>query len=180
MTITAEDLRERRTFFYSQVEKAAQRGFKVGFASAKYKEHYGKWPPDAWSADARRMYMADAGWQARLDHRRIEAEHYEEWERGVKPIAEARKVEWMAKHAGPERVMLGVKGSIAQCYQSERRVRPIHGHILGETIALCGKFIDRWLTNRKPFSSSTEYGCKKCKAVYAKQNQLPFILEKPR
>jgi len=176
MTLSAEELRERRSFFNSMIERAAQRGFKVGFASAKFKEQYGDWPPDAWSKEARRIYMADPKWQARLDDRRRELEHYEQWEREVRPIADARKAEWLLKHAGPERVgpLPGEKGSIVGCYQSEKRSRPIHGFVLGEDVSLCGKLIERWITQRKPFSTTTEYGCKKCKAVLSKRNQLPL------
>lgn len=174
MSITAEDLSERRSFFNDMVARAQTRGFKPGFASAKYKEMYGDWPPDSWSNKARRLYMQDPTWQAKQDHRRKEAEHYEAWERDVKPIAEARKAEWMTKHAGPERVVTGIQGSIAQCWQSENRARPIHALALGEVVSLCGKLVEKWLTNRKPFSSATEYGCKKCKKVFTQRNQLPL------
>lgn len=174
MSIAAEELRERRSFFDDMVQRASRRGFKPGFASAKYKEMYGDWPPKSWSKRVQEIFLLDDAWQAKLAHRMIEAAHYEEWERDVKPIAEARKAEWMAKHAGPERVVQGDRGSIAQCYQSEKRARPIHGLVLGDVVTLCGKLVERWLTNRKVFSNTTEYGCKKCKAIFAKRNQLPL------
>ena len=172
-----EELADRKSFFDKMIERASHFGFKAGFPSVRYKEQYGDWPPDEWSKTARRIYMSDPKWQARLDHRNREREHYEAWERDVRPIAEARKVEWLMKNAGPERVgpLPGEKGTIASCYQSEKRARPIHGFVIGEDVSLCGRLVERWITQRRPFTTTTEYGCKKCKAVFAKRNQLPLV-----
>ena len=165
---------EQYAFFSTMAEKAQHFGFKPGFASAKFNEEYGEWPPREWSAELLEIFMYDPQWQAKEEARRIERDHYEAWERDVKPIAEARKAAWFLKHPRPERVgsQEDAPGSLVQCYESEKRGRPLHAFRPGETTALCGKLVSGWLTARKVFTMGTEYGCKKCKKVYAKRNQL--------
>jgi hypothetical protein len=46
---------------------------------------------------------------------------------------------------------------------------------VGGSISLCGRLVERWITERKPFTTATEYGCKRCKKVYAARNQLPLV-----
>jgi DNA repair protein RadD len=62
----------RRVFFDLQLDWARRRGYKPGFAAAKYKEKYGSWPPWSWSQQAKAEFASDAGWQRRLNRR-------EEW-----------------------------------------------------------------------------------------------------
>lgn len=40
---------ERREYFAQMREHAAERGFKPGFAAARYRNLFGEWPPRAWS-----------------------------------------------------------------------------------------------------------------------------------
>lgn len=55
---------EKRKFYDEQVAIAKRRGFKPGFASFKFKEKYGSWPPWAWSQATKAAYAQDSIWQA--------------------------------------------------------------------------------------------------------------------
>jgi DNA repair protein RadD len=71
------ELKERQTepealrwaFFWRQVVMAKSKGFKPGFASALYKERYGKWPPRHWSDQISSQFASDALWQSLLERR---------------------------------------------------------------------------------------------------------------
>jgi DNA repair protein RadD len=54
---------DRRAYFDKQVERARHQGFKPGFASAKYKEKYGEWPPWAWGQAVKADFQSDKVWQ---------------------------------------------------------------------------------------------------------------------
>jgi DNA repair protein RadD len=56
----------KQEFFNKMLQQARLRGFKPGFASARYKEHYGKWPPAEWSELAKWEFAKDIGWQTVL------------------------------------------------------------------------------------------------------------------
>lgn len=68
-----------RDFFSRELERARTRGFKPGFAGAKFKEKFGRWPPWSWSQDAKAMFASDDTWQERNANRERErafwAEH---------------------------------------------------------------------------------------------------------
>jgi DNA repair protein RadD len=69
----AEKTDPRRAYFDKMADQARERGFKPGFASAKYKEKYGEWPPWAWSQSVRDQFAQDEQWQedlARTEARR--------------------------------------------------------------------------------------------------------------
>jgi len=86
---TLEILQERQTepealqwaFFWRQVVKAKQFGFKPGFASAIFREHYGKWPPRHWSEKIKADFSVDPMWQAALERRLERKAQREERER---------------------------------------------------------------------------------------------------
>lgn len=59
----------RRMYFNMMVSKARQKGFKPGFASARYKERYGAWPPWEWSEEVKASFASDPEWQANLVER---------------------------------------------------------------------------------------------------------------
>lgn len=59
----------RKLFFDSQVEYARSRGFKPGYAGAKFKEKFESWPPWAWSKSAKTGFDCDHAWQARHSQR---------------------------------------------------------------------------------------------------------------
>jgi superfamily II DNA or RNA helicase len=60
---------EKRAAYNALVSKARTFGFRPGFASVKYKESYGAWPPGAWTGEARAQFEADKIWQAALARR---------------------------------------------------------------------------------------------------------------
>jgi len=45
------------------VKQAREKGYKPGFASARYKERYGHWPPWAWSEQTKASFASDPQWQ---------------------------------------------------------------------------------------------------------------------
>ncbi len=57
---------EKRRFYDQCVRLARTRGFKWGFASAKYKEKYKEWPPKWWSDQTKGDYERDLIWQTNL------------------------------------------------------------------------------------------------------------------
>lgn len=57
---------EKRRFYDQQVRVARAKGFKWGFASAKYKEKYKDWPPKWWSDQTKADYEHDLIWQTNL------------------------------------------------------------------------------------------------------------------
>lgn len=78
---------EKRHMYDANAERARREGFKPGFASAKFKEKYGAWPPWAWSQATKAAFAIDAAWQARVEHRTKEREHWQEVDRQVKARA---------------------------------------------------------------------------------------------
>lgn len=56
-------------YFWRNVTLAKQKGFKPGFSSALYKDHYGVWPPDEWKEKVKADFAQDAAWQASLKRR---------------------------------------------------------------------------------------------------------------
>jgi DNA repair protein RadD len=67
---------ERRTYFDKQVERARHQGFKPGFASAKWKEKYGEWPPWAWGQAVKADYQTDKVWQEDVAEREQKRDHW--------------------------------------------------------------------------------------------------------
>jgi DNA repair protein RadD len=59
----------KRAFFDKMVALARSRGYKPGFAGAKFKEHYGSWPPRAWSDEVQGKFAGDLSWQIGVDRR---------------------------------------------------------------------------------------------------------------
>ncbi|NBW08788.1 MAG: DEAD/DEAH box helicase [Caulobacteraceae bacterium] len=74
--ITAVD--HKRRYFDEQIANASLRGFKPGFASAKFKEKFGAWPPFAWTAAAKARFAHDPEWQRRQTERAKEKAFWEE------------------------------------------------------------------------------------------------------
>lgn len=56
----------RRMYFDMMVRKARAKGYKPGFASARYKERYGHWPPWSWSEAVKASCASDPEWQANM------------------------------------------------------------------------------------------------------------------
>ena len=171
-TRRGDELSHERAFFADMAARAQRYGLRPGFASAKYKDEFGDWPPREWSDAVVRSYNSDPGWQARAEYRKKEREHFEAWEKEVKPIALERKAAWLKKYDKSLGSVAGQEGSIVGVHQSGKRARPIHAFVVGKDLTLCGKLVTGWFTERRPFRASTEYGCKKCKKIFAERNQL--------
>ena len=67
----------RRADFVVLVQTASARGFRPGYASAKYKEKHGDWPPRSWSEEAKRMFAQDTAWQFRQAKRENERAYWQ-------------------------------------------------------------------------------------------------------
>ena len=80
----------KRAYFDTQVELAKKRGFKPGYASAKYKEKFDDaWPPWAWSQAVKEDYSRDADWQERVEERVKEREYWKSRAEVIHAPAEA-------------------------------------------------------------------------------------------
>jgi superfamily II DNA or RNA helicase len=81
----------RRVFFELELDRARSKGYKPGFASAKYREKYGQWPPWSWSQEARAAFEKDERWQWRLNQREIWKREISEWENAPAPTTETQQ-----------------------------------------------------------------------------------------
>ncbi len=64
--LASSPLEMRRMYFDMMVRKARSKGYKPGFAGARFKERYGAWPPWAWSEEAKASFACDPEWQTNL------------------------------------------------------------------------------------------------------------------
>ncbi len=85
--IDANIARERssdpqRAFFDARIEEARRKGFKPGYASAKYKDKFGAWPPWSWSQGV----QVDEEWAEKIVRRAREREF---WQTLKKPATSA-------------------------------------------------------------------------------------------
>lgn len=53
----------RRMYFETVMKVARAKGYKPGFAGARYKDRYGCWPPWEWSEMAKATFASDPLWQ---------------------------------------------------------------------------------------------------------------------
>lgn len=67
----------RRADFIALVQTASARGFRPGYASAKWKDKYGDWPPRSWGEEAKRMFAQDQAWQFRQAKRENERAYWQ-------------------------------------------------------------------------------------------------------
>jgi len=61
----------RRMYFDMIVKVARLKGYKPGFASARYKDRYGAWPPWEWSEQVKSSFASDPEWQASYEARAV-------------------------------------------------------------------------------------------------------------
>jgi len=54
----------RRLYFDMMIRVARAKGYKPGFASARFKGRYGAWPPWQWSEEIKASFASDPEWQA--------------------------------------------------------------------------------------------------------------------
>jgi DNA repair protein RadD len=57
----------QREYYNGLVATARKRGHKPGFAAAKFKDFYGRWPPWAWSEATRASFASDPEWQTNYE-----------------------------------------------------------------------------------------------------------------
>jgi len=96
----------QRAFFDDMVHVARRKGYKPGFASAKFKDHYGAWPPWAWSESVKASFASDPAWQMAYERNQTRKEREK---KGEQTAAEAAKTpteeaDAMAVGIGPEDV----------------------------------------------------------------------------
>lgn len=92
----------RRRDFDAFFEEARKKGYKPTWASVRYKEKYGGWPPYAWSDFAKRSFENDLQWQTKLsrnevwrERRRVErAEEERPTEDKLMELADKAFKEW--------------------------------------------------------------------------------------
>ena len=78
----------RRADFVALVQTASARGFRPGYASAKWKEKHGDWPPRSWGEEAKRMFAQDTAWQFRQAKRENERAYWQgQKQKDSEPIA---------------------------------------------------------------------------------------------
>jgi len=61
---TPEDM--KRKFYDDLVNVARQKGHKPGWASFRFQQHYGAWPPRGWSNETKASCASDPEWQAAM------------------------------------------------------------------------------------------------------------------
>jgi DNA repair protein RadD len=80
---SADPIDTRRALFTKMALLARSRGYKPGFASAKFLDHYGVWPPRDWSDGLKALFASDEKWQVlnarREERKRLEAEEEKQW-----------------------------------------------------------------------------------------------------
>lgn len=78
----------KRALFDKNLKTAMSRGFKPGFAAAKYKEEFGSWPPWSWFESARTRFAADSDWQERVRQRELDRERWKPTAPPATPLEE--------------------------------------------------------------------------------------------
>ena len=80
----------KRAYFDEKAEEARKKGFKPGYAAAKWKEKHGNnvdWPPWAWSQALKADYAADTFWQERVAKREREREFWKDRQKAAEDLA---------------------------------------------------------------------------------------------
>lgn len=70
----------RKAFFDRKVEEARLKGFKPSFASVKYKEEYGEYPPWSWGQGAKEAYANDEMWKRRMANKEADRARWKKQE----------------------------------------------------------------------------------------------------
>ena len=82
-----------RDYYLSQVNRARTMGFKPGFATALFKEKFGRWAPFHWHQETMRSFHQDPEWQEALERRTREREFWKEQDAKAAAIVAARAAE---------------------------------------------------------------------------------------
>jgi superfamily II DNA or RNA helicase len=100
---STEPMELKRKYFEAMAVMARGKGFKPGFAAAKYKERYGTWPPWSWSEELREAFVQDEFWQEAMAKRlkqKEEREAREAEETRRMNEAEAAMPDWVTEETG--------------------------------------------------------------------------------
>jgi superfamily II DNA or RNA helicase len=86
----------KRAYFDKMAEQARSKGFKPGYAAAKYKEKFDDQRPTwAWSQALKKEYEGDAHWQDRVAKRTREREYWADRNKAAAELAaSAPEVSW--------------------------------------------------------------------------------------
>jgi superfamily II DNA or RNA helicase len=76
----------RRMYFNMITGVAKAKGYKPGFAGARYKQRYGAWPPWEWSESIKASFASDPVWQANFAEHQSKKKKREE-EKMAKELA---------------------------------------------------------------------------------------------
>lgn len=132
---TDDELKQRQTepealkwaFFWRQVVMAKSKGFKPGFASAIYKEHYGSWPPRHWSEKIKSDFATDALWQNLLERRLARKAHREEQarreEQALSEAAQRDEAAWGAPKEEPSPELAAMERTV-EAFDNDADVDP--------------------------------------------------------
>lgn len=83
---TVED--QQRHFYLREIQKCREKGMKVGAASYRFKDKFGKMPPWSWTQQAKQMMAADPEWQRAIDSRTVTRNHWQSHMQEQRNIAE--------------------------------------------------------------------------------------------
>lgn len=78
----------KRDYFDEQAEMARRKGFKPGFAAARWKEKFGDWPPWGWSQALKADFAKDSYWQDRVAKRTREREFWQDRQKAAEQLTE--------------------------------------------------------------------------------------------
>ena len=76
-------------YFNMIVQVARAKGYKPGFAGARYKQRYGAWPPWEWSQSLSASFASDPEWQTNYAKHQVMKKRIEE----AKMAKELAKIE---------------------------------------------------------------------------------------
>ena len=103
---SSDPIDTRRQIFTKMATLARARGYKPGFASAKFLDHYGTWPPRDWSDGLKALFVSDEKWQAlharREERKRLESEEEKHWNEQKEEQKEGSPTESVATGSPPE------------------------------------------------------------------------------
>jgi DNA repair protein RadD len=79
MAVVADAVTDPERFFFERHwQQARTKGFKPGYASAQFKEKFGRWPTWAWSQECKAAFAADPEWRERQEKRERERAWWQE------------------------------------------------------------------------------------------------------
>jgi DNA repair protein RadD len=117
----------KKLYFAKMVQMAQSKGFSPGFASVKYKEHYGVWPPRPWSDAIKIDFSHNKLWQEQQARRLAKKA-----EREAREAEEKRHMDAPGVPAQPEADPYNIAGAWAK-KQAEEEV-PWEGEFVDDGV----------------------------------------------